>query len=183
MLITKVLQWVPRTQTSTAGKKQLLRVIDVHRNRLLQNTFDCRYTALSYVWGQRSILEANLANIGLLAKPEGLSDGAKTTPIAQTIRDVIELTRNIGEKYLRVDSLCIVQDDPKDKHSQISAMDQVYDNAVLTIIAAGGDHADSGLAGVRPSSRIEKQITVRVTPEIELILPLQAHGFRLDTST
>jgi hypothetical protein len=59
----------------------------------------------------------------------------------------------IGERYLWVDSLCIVQDDPQEKHGQIANMDAIYGNAILTINAAAGQDANAGLPGVRPLSR------------------------------
>ena len=97
-----------------------------------------------------------MSNIELLSLLGGLSEASSATPIAQTILDAIELTQNIQKEYIRADSLCIVQDDPEEKHGQIGAMDQVYGNAVLIIIATGGENAHSGLAGIRPSSRLVK---------------------------
>ena len=171
-----------RKWETLVGKPSLLRVIDVRRKCIRQVQQDCRYVALSYVWGGATSLEAKMSNIELLSMPDGLLKASSDTPIAQTILDAIELTQNIEEEYLWVDSLCIVQDDSKEKHSQIGAMDQVYGNAILTIVAAGGDHANSGLAGVRPSSRIMKQITAEVSPGVVLAVPL-VHNFKLDSST
>lgn len=53
----------------------------------------------------------------------------------------------------QVDSLCIIQDDKKDKDQQIQAMDSIYSNSLLTIIAVSSVDADSGLPGVRPNTR------------------------------
>lgn len=48
----------------------------------------------------------------------------------------------IGEKYLWIDSLYLVQDDiPND----MQLMDFVYENAPATIVAANGSAADVGL--------------------------------------
>ena len=157
-------------------------MIDVHRKCIVQVPEDCRYVALSYVWGGAITLEAKVSNIEFLSQPGGLLSAFKTTPIAQTILDAIELTQNIEEDYLWVDSLCIVQDDQIEKHRQISAMDQVYGSAVLTIVAAGGNSASSGLAGVRPSSRAINQITAEVSPGVSIAVPLSLHGFQLNSS-
>jgi hypothetical protein len=54
----------------------------------------------------------------------------------------------MGKRYLWVDSLCIVSNDPEDKASQIPAMTSVYGNAMLTIIAAAGEDANHGLPGL-----------------------------------
>jgi hypothetical protein len=63
------------------------------------------------------------------------------------------LSASIKEKYLWVDAFCIVQDDPIASHQQISQMGKIYSQTWLTIVAAAGPRADSGLPGVRAGSR------------------------------
>lgn len=72
--------------------------------------------------------------------------------IPRTISDAIQLVKDIGQRYLWVDSLCIVQDDDNDKHGQLPIMDNIYSNAELVIIAAAGSDANAGLPGM-PSTR------------------------------
>jgi len=55
----------------------------------------------------------------------------------------------MGERYLWVDALCIIQDDSMDKEWQIARMGSIYSSAVFTIVAACGVDADAGLPGVR----------------------------------
>ncbi|GME30090.1 hypothetical protein DL764_000711 [Neofusicoccum parvum] len=62
----------------------------------------------------------------------------------------MELTRRIGMRYLWVDTLCILQDDDNDKARLIGSIDDVYDNATVTVIAADGSDADAGLRGISP---------------------------------
>jgi hypothetical protein len=66
--------------------------------------------------------------------------------LPKTIMDAIKLCQDIGQKYLWVDCLCILQDEEEDKYSQIGSMDAVYNLAFLTIIAASGDDANTGLS-------------------------------------
>jgi hypothetical protein len=49
----------------------------------------------------------------------------------------------MGEKYLWVDSICIIQDDPVVVNAQINQMDLIYTQAVFTIVAATGQNADA----------------------------------------
>jgi len=73
--------------------------------------------------------------------------------IPQVILDAMELVYSIGEKYLWVDSLCIVQDDADSKHDQISHMAIIYSSALMTIVAASARDASSNLPGLRPGTR------------------------------
>ncbi|KAF4784448.1 heterokaryon incompatibility protein [Colletotrichum scovillei] len=99
------------------------------------------YVALSYVWGQASSASATLANIAALQAP-GALDGHD---IPATIRDAMDLTRLLGERYLWVDRLCIVQDDKDAKPAQLQGMADIYGGATLTIVAAQGRGADEPL--------------------------------------
>lgn len=119
------------------------------------------YAALSYVWGkkiQKFILTANTATE--LEEAEGVVEDKAS----KTIVDAIELCRRLGVRYLWVDALCILQDDPGDKAIQLKAMSHIYRCASFTIVAASGDNADAGLPGLRPGTRSFEQEEVLVAP-------------------
>jgi hypothetical protein len=124
-----------------------IRLIDTNQQKL--ETFDLwdrasrRYIALSYVWGKgpHSYILTK-ANLQTLHGPGGLKD------LPPTIADTIELVKRLGETYLWIDALCIVQDDPDDKNIQIPQMRAIYSNAYLTVIAASGDAVGAGLPGI-----------------------------------
>jgi Heterokaryon incompatibility protein (HET) len=61
--------------------------------------------------------------------------------LASTVADAILLMQKLGEKYIRIDQLCIVQDDLEDKHKVIPAMSVIYRNAAYTLVAACDDSA------------------------------------------
>ena len=89
-----------------------------------------------------------------LEMPGGLKRGDHRLP--RTIQDAMAFVLGIGQRYLWVDALCIVQDDSNSKETQIKHMGSVYHAALFTIIASGRD-ADAGLPGVREGSRNEVQ--------------------------
>lgn len=137
-------------------------LIDVHDNRLVRRRSNVRYLALSYVWGQAGGLETLNENY------ETLQDKGTLFPersdIPRTIADSMMLVRELHERYLWVDRLCILQDSEA-KHEVIRYMGKFYSHALLTIFALSGADANHGLPGVRPHSRppqlIEKVRTAR----------------------
>ncbi|KAI1131120.1 heterokaryon incompatibility protein-domain-containing protein [Nemania abortiva] len=129
------------------------RLIDVVEQCLVVKTEFCEYTALSYVWGATadSCLALTSLNVSQLSRPRAFATESMTSsskPVARTIVDAMELLRKVGQRYLWVDVLCILQDDPEEKQRLIHGMDQVYENANLTIIAVAGEDANAGLPGI-----------------------------------
>ncbi|RFN54446.1 hypothetical protein FIE12Z_1234 [Fusarium flagelliforme] len=83
------------------------------------------YAALSYVWG----------------------DVEDDFP--QVVKDSIEVVTKLNCQYLWVDRHCILQDDDESKKQrQIERMDEIYSQAVFTIVDAAGEDSTYGLAGV-----------------------------------
>ena len=136
------------------------RLIDVVDECLVEKTVFCNYVALSYVWGKaaHSCLRTNNSNVAELSKPKALrSDGStsgKRKNISRSVLDTMEVVRQIGQRYLWVDALCIVQDDESEKRRLIHGMDSIYENATLTVIAATGSDANSGLKGITPRNNL-----------------------------
>lgn len=84
-------------------------------------------------------------SLGSPTQDTALEDESSVLP--RTIRDAIELTQRLGENFLWVDSLCIVQDNQDEKRKHLSHMASIYANAYVTLVAAGGT-AFSGLRGI-----------------------------------
>ncbi|RSL58761.1 hypothetical protein CEP53_006032 [Fusarium sp. AF-6] len=53
-----------------------------------------------------------------------------------TLQDAVTTTHGLGLRYLFVDSLCILQDDEEDMHTQIAQMSEIYSEAAITILAS-----------------------------------------------
>ncbi|RKL42710.1 hypothetical protein BFJ70_g4405 [Fusarium oxysporum] len=127
-------------------------LIDIGEERIVPAPTNCSYVALSYVWGNQKTLEATRSNIDQLRQTGSLSMHSCATPIATTIRDAMAVAKLLGEKYLWVDTLCIVQDDPSLKYIEMGKMSGIYGNASVTIMAVQGKHANSGLRGFKEFS-------------------------------
>ncbi|KAH6722705.1 heterokaryon incompatibility protein-domain-containing protein [Leptodontidium sp. MPI-SDFR-AT-0119] len=139
------------------GLKALL-VIDVEQMCVIDAPTPCRYVALSYCWGKAAMVKHLRENSAELRRRGGLS----TLDIPVTIRDAIEVVRGVGERYLWVDALCIVQDNPVSQQAQLAQMGLVYSLAAFTIVAGSGDNANSGLPGIESWTRDITQAVIQV---------------------
>jgi hypothetical protein len=135
------------------------RVIDVERDKVVLAPDHCQYVALSYVWGEiTTALMLRMDNVQRLAQDFSIS----RTDLPATIRDAMIACAKIGQRYLWVDCLCIVQDGHEDiKQAQIEKMGDIYAFAFLTIVGASGDDARSGLAGIDGKPRLKAPHFIR----------------------
>lgn len=144
-----------------------IRVIDVERMCLVKMAKGCQYVTLSYIWGSIPTVIATKENITQMEKPGKLLELVSEVP--KTIRDAIPLTAKIGQRFLRVDRLCIVQDDKAHLQAHIWNMERIYGDSLLLIIAADGDSAEFGLLGVRTGTPHHQQTVLPNRPKVRLI--------------
>lgn len=143
--------------TFTPSLPSGFRVIDVAEESVIepQETMD-NYVALSYQWATATsdptrdlmLLRNNLKE---METPGSLSPDC----LPEVIQDAVQLCRDIGQRYLWVDRLCVFQDpDDKDgsRQTQIDAMDVIYWLATVTIVASANGHG-VGLPGVSSRPR------------------------------
>ncbi|KAI2471008.1 HET-domain-containing protein [Annulohypoxylon bovei var. microspora] len=89
------------------------------------------YAALSYCWGGPQPFQLTKDNLNTL---RGVVIDKDLFP--QALKEAVRVTHLLGLRYLWIDALCIVQDDPEDKRREISQMCAIYQNAFVTIAAA-----------------------------------------------
>lgn len=109
-----------------------VRLIDVVERRLIDATLVEEYVAFSYVWGpgnNKVLMENTLKHF---------QEKGSLTPstVPRLVADVMDFVAEIGERYLWIDTACIIQDDPLDKQRQLPNMSSIYTHAKLTIVAA-----------------------------------------------
>ncbi|KAK3998067.1 heterokaryon incompatibility protein 6, OR allele [Cladorrhinum sp. PSN332] len=133
-----------------------LRIIDTELKCVVWVDMPCRYTCLSYVWGTgtQTLLTASTREV--LEAPGGLDDPSLN--LHQTIKHSVEATRQIGIRYIWIDALCILQDDPSDKAAIISKMGSIYGNSTLDIVASTNSDPRDGLPGIGSTARARKQV-------------------------
>jgi Heterokaryon incompatibility protein (HET) len=149
------------------------RLIDVQKKFLVRRQTACKYIALSYVWGRADGISTLRSNVLEFEKPKAFA--SKSLKLPRTILDAIYLVQQLGEKYLWIDRLCIVQDDKEAKLQEINNMDKIYGNAFLTIIATGGD-AEAGLPGLHADRTDMTQVIEEISPGLRLVLCVEWEG-------
>ncbi|PQE12415.1 HET domain-containing protein [Rutstroemia sp. NJR-2017a BVV2] len=91
---------------------------------------DRKYIALSYCWGKIKQPRTLCENI------EAFKSNIEESMLPATIRDAINVARELQVHYLWVDALCIIQDSKEDWMAESLKMADVYGSAYLTIIAS-----------------------------------------------
>ncbi|KAF8859958.1 HET-domain-containing protein [Acephala macrosclerotiorum] len=101
------------------------------------------YMTLSYCWGNTTRYLTTKDNI------HELLQAVPTEDLPLTFQHAATVCRFLGCRYLWIDALCIIQDSPGDVESELASMGDIYRNSILTITAAGGFNANSGLFASR----------------------------------
>jgi hypothetical protein len=123
------------------------------------NTRDLKaeYVALSHCWG---------GNINQLLTTKTLRSFQVALPYAElaaNFRDAIVITRELGIRYLWIDSLCILQDSKEDWEKESRRMGEVYGDATLTISALAAKASYVGiLKGNPPPQKLPAPTSLRV---------------------
>ncbi|KAI0112495.1 heterokaryon incompatibility protein-domain-containing protein [Nemania sp. FL0031] len=107
---------------------------------------DHRYVALSHCWGTSRPLCLTSDTL------ESHKQGIPTEALPDTFQDAVTIVRALGLRYLWIDSLCIVQDDPEDWRNEAGRMAWVYRNAHLVLSATRASSDEEGFLSARPSS-------------------------------
>ncbi|KAL8867425.1 MAG: hypothetical protein Q9174_005675 [Haloplaca sp. 1 TL-2023] len=97
-----------------------------------------QYLTLSHRWGGASVMRATKATYIAMRSKIEIQD------LPRTFQDAMNITRRLGYRYLWIDSLCIIQDDPEDWEVEWKRMADIYSNSTLTIAALWGHDSHAG---------------------------------------
>jgi hypothetical protein len=125
-------------EVSSLGEPKWARL--AHTGGLMGN-----YHALSYCWGKPQPFSTTSHNFKKHMKD------LPTDSLPETILDALEVTRELGNRYIWIDSLCIIQNDPADLATELGNMSKIYQNAQLTISAASAADCTKGFLQRRSS--------------------------------
>ncbi|TGJ87796.1 hypothetical protein E0Z10_g904 [Xylaria hypoxylon] len=112
-----------------------------------------RYIALSHPWGDRS------EHSHYCTTRENITchkAGIDVDILPRTFKDAIQTTRQLGVRYLWIDSLCIVQGEDGDFEEEAKHMETVFSSAYCVIAATCARGASSGFLKSRSGRTIVK---------------------------
>ena len=102
------------------------------------------YVALSHCWGSLHQSEAGDSARTLKANIKDMQCEIPLKKLPQTFRDAIVTVRELDLRFLWIDALCIIQDDPVDWAREAATMSMVYGSAYLTIVATSAVSSTDG---------------------------------------
>lgn len=106
---------------------------------IISNGLRARYIALSHCWG------GNIAVVLTKSTLSTFQTGLPYTELPQNFRDAITIARELGVRYVWIDSLCIIQDSKEDWASESAMMGTVYRDSTVTISAMASANSSSGI--------------------------------------
>ena len=164
-----------RQSSSNTPPPSYFGVVDVTKMCLTALPEGAKYLALSYVWGKAKYFNTRLSNVQRLRIHGGVNSVLDQLP--RSIKDAIALVKELGERYLWVDALCVIQDSPRSWALNSEVMDRVYGNAFLTICAADGIDANAGLRALTVGDSHLKQNIEQYSEDVRLMSthPVEAY--------
>ncbi|KIW00559.1 hypothetical protein, variant [Verruconis gallopava] len=105
------------------------------------------YVVLSHCWGGEVPLRLLKENVDAFrAGIEG--------DMPKTFADALEIVRRLGQRYLWIDSLCIIQDSTDDWQREAGLMERIYENAWFSLAATGAVNSFQGMFWQRDPTTI-----------------------------
>ncbi|KAM7194479.1 hypothetical protein V8F33_007189 [Rhypophila sp. PSN 637] len=113
---------------------------------------DSPYIALSYQWGTGKHLTPSALNeYARTSRRQGQSMDLSVLP--QQVSDAITFTRNMGYKYIWIDTICIDQSNPKEMRQELASLSEYYSNSAMIFSAL--DRGLSNSARSSPTTRFK----------------------------
>ncbi|KAK2468232.1 hypothetical protein H9L39_19878 [Fusarium oxysporum f. sp. albedinis] len=117
------------------------------------------YVALSHCWGKLTREQKQRWCTTLSNATQRVTSGFPVEQLPATFQDAIRVTREIGKRYLWIDSLCIIQGDDGDWATEAKKMETVFRNAYCTIAATSAEDSTKGFLS-RPEESNLQYVTV-----------------------
>ncbi|KAG7284603.1 hypothetical protein NEMBOFW57_009208 [Staphylotrichum longicolle] len=149
-------QWLTRCKRGHSVCRDAIRSVTKFPTRLLDigsgkvKTIRLRegrgqkdFVSLSHCWGSLQPLRLLEGNLELFKTQINFED------LPRTFQDAVTITRELGYRYLWIDSLCIIQDSKGDWTTESAIMGHIYRASALNISAGGAADSSAGCFATR----------------------------------
>lgn len=126
---------------------------------------DAKYATLSYCWGQGNHLKLEWETLIPFLR------GIYVAKLPKTMRDAIAVTRELGLRFLWIDSLCIIQNSQEDWRTQSAMMGSIYQHSHINLAASSSTDSEGGLFFDRDPSSIRPVEVICRLPVQESAIP------------
>ena len=99
---------------------------------------DTQFATLSHCWGQTPVIQTTSQSL------DQYKQGIQFEALSKTFQDAVVVCRSLEIRYLWIDSLCIVQDDPLDWEQEGAKMADIYTGSHLNISALAAPDGTGG---------------------------------------
>jgi hypothetical protein len=123
---------------------------DVVRLRETQDLHGVDYVALSHPWGAKGPYFCTFTK-----DVESYRQGIEIAKLTSTFRDAVTVTRELGLRYLWIDSICIIQKDASgegDFQQEAERMESVFSSAYCVLAASSAREQSDGFLNDRKGS-------------------------------
>jgi hypothetical protein len=110
------------------------------------------FAALSYCWGGEPPIRSTVATA------QDFTDGIRFSKFPKTLQDAMTVASKLNIRFIWIDCICIIQDDPEDVSREIAKMPQIFQEAYVTISASSAKSVNEGFLQPRrsePGARIK----------------------------
>lgn len=132
--------WVPKRLLDLQfGDLTSIRLVNTSEEGIMAS-----YATLSHCWGPKTKENEFITTLG---ETENLymTKGIKVSALSTNFQQAIAVARFIGVRYIWIDSLCIIQGEHSDFHTEGQVMHKVYRNSYCNIAAADSKDSRGGL--------------------------------------
>ncbi|KAF4622831.1 hypothetical protein G7Y89_g14193 [Cudoniella acicularis] len=109
-----------------------------------------KYIALSHCWG---ILQESKKFCTYGHNIAALCESIDFNKLPKTFQDAVIVTRELGKRFLWIDSICIIQDDKDDWDRESQKMETFFSSAYCTIAASSAEDSTKGFLSPRSPSK------------------------------
>jgi hypothetical protein len=155
--LTQAISWLQKCQDDHTTCRELSKARQANPSRILPRRLldtlhsngqgicltssfpqETEYATLSHCWGRVPFIQTKKSLINQF------EEEIPFLQLSKTFQDAVTICRRLGIRYLWIDSLCIVQDDPKDWEKEAANMASIYTGSHLTISALAAADGQGG---------------------------------------